>query len=92
MESGTTSWIALKDLKQSNLVELAEYARLHQIDDQPMFAWWVNYVLKKRDSIVMKIKTRRTKKNMKFGIVVPSIVEEALAFDKANKNNHREKA
>ena len=91
-KDGTTSRDTFKDLKQSNPVETAEYACLHQIDDQPMFAWWVNYVLKKRDSIVMKIKNRRTKKNMKFGIVVPSTVEEALVLDKANRNNHWEKA
>ena len=40
----------------------------------------------------MKIKNRRTKKNMKFGIVVPLMIEEALALDKANRNNHWEKA
>ena len=39
----------------------------------------------------MEIRNRRTKENMKFGIVVPSTVEEALALDKANRNNHWEK-
>ena len=29
---------------------------------------------------------------MKFGIVVPSTIKEALALDKANRNNHWEKA
>ena len=84
---GTSNWIPLKDIKQSNPIEAAEYARAVGIDDQPAFAWWVNYVLKKRDAIVNKIKTRRTKRNMKFGVIIPSTPEEALKLDRQNKNS-----
>jgi hypothetical protein len=31
----------LKDLKESNPVEVAEYAVANKIDDEPAFAWWV---------------------------------------------------
>jgi hypothetical protein len=33
--------IALKDLKESNPVKVAEYTVANKIDDEPAFAWWV---------------------------------------------------
>jgi hypothetical protein len=38
---GSTSRIALKDLKESNPVEVAKYAVTNKIDDEPALAWWV---------------------------------------------------
>jgi hypothetical protein len=38
---GTTAWLPLKDVKESNPIELAEYAILNRIDDEPAFKWWV---------------------------------------------------
>ena len=45
---GSSDWIAMKDLKESYPVELAMYATDRKIDDEPAFAWWVPYVLKKQ--------------------------------------------
>jgi hypothetical protein len=36
---GSTSWIPLKDLKVSNLVETAEYAISHNLTQEPTFSW-----------------------------------------------------
>ena len=36
---GTTNWIPLKDLKESNPVETAEYAVANKIADKPAFCW-----------------------------------------------------
>ena len=44
-KSGTSTWVPLKDLKESNPVELAEYAVANQINEEPAFKWWVPYVL-----------------------------------------------
>jgi hypothetical protein len=37
-KDGSSDWIALKDLKASFPVELAEYAVTNKIDDQPAIA------------------------------------------------------
>ena len=46
-KDGTTTWERLADLKESNPLELAEYAVAQSIDHEPAFAWWVLYTLKK---------------------------------------------
>ena len=86
-DNGTSDWVELKDLKQSNPIEVAEYAVSAGIADEPAFAWWVNYVLKKRQTIINKIKNRRVKKNIKFGIEIPQDTNEANALDAANNND-----
>ena len=40
------SWAKLSDLKESHLVETAEFAKVQGIDDEPVFTWWTPYVLK----------------------------------------------
>lgn len=44
-KDGSTNWVALKDLKESYPIEVAEYACWTCIDDEPAFAWWVKYAL-----------------------------------------------
>ena len=83
---GTTSWEALKDLKESNPVEVAEYAVGAKLVSEPAFAWWVPFTLKRRDRIIAKIDARFAKKSHKFGIAVPTTVNEALQMDKDNCN------
>ena len=41
MNEGFSKCVALKDLKESNPVELAEYAVSNRIYHEPAFAWWV---------------------------------------------------
>jgi hypothetical protein len=72
----------LADLKNSYPVQVAEYAVNNKIASEPAFAWWVPHVLKKRDRIIQKVKTRFRKKTHKYGIEVPSSVREALDIDK----------
>ena len=64
----TESWIPLKDMKESHPVEVAEYARARGIADEPAFAWWVPYTLRKRDIIISAVKHRIRKMTHKFGI------------------------
>ena len=81
-KDGTTSWVPLKDLKESNPVELAEYAVANKIVEEPAFAWWVRPVLRRRDRILKKVKSRYWSKTHKFGIELPKSVAESLAIDR----------
>ena len=64
----TTTWMNLKDVKEASPIELAEYAVANQIHDEPAFAWWVPYCLKKKDRIISKVKTKYWKTTHKYGV------------------------
>ena len=55
----STSWIALKDMKDSFPVQLAKNSVRARISQEPAFAWWVSFVLKKRNRIIAKVKSSR---------------------------------
>jgi hypothetical protein len=74
-------------LKESNPIEVAEYAVSRDIQDEPAFAWWVPYTMKKRTRILAAINARYHKKSHKFGIRMPKSVQEAYAIDKENGND-----
>ena len=86
-KDGSTTWEVLKDVKESYPVQIAEYAVLHKISDEPAFAWWVPYVLKKRERIISKVKSKYWKRTHKFGIRVPKTPEEAKRLDQENGNH-----
>ena len=54
--------------------------------DEPAFAWWVNYVHKKRERILSKVKSKYWVRTHKYGIRVPKIVQEAIEIDRMNKD------
>lgn len=80
-KDGTQQWIPLKDLKESNPVDVAEYAVSRNISHYPAFAWWVDYVIKKKRAIISSVKARTTKKSHKYGIEVPKSIEDAMRID-----------
>ena len=45
-KDGTEPRILLKDTKESYPVEVVEYAKSNEIDDDPAFIWWVPNTLK----------------------------------------------
>ena len=53
---GQTSWIDLKDFKESNHIEVAEYAVANRIVKEPAFKWWVSRTVRKRNRVISKIK------------------------------------
>ena len=57
---GSTSWEKLSVMKESHPLEVAEYAISQDIADQPSFNWWVPRVIKKRELIISKVKSRNT--------------------------------
>lgn len=84
--NGNEDWIPLKDLKESNPVETAEFARARGIADEPAFVWWVPYTLRKRDVILSAVKSRLRRVTHKYGIEVPTTIEHAFKIDEANNN------
>ena len=85
---GTTSWLPLKDIKSSHPLELAEYAISRRLDHLPAFAWWIPTVIRTRRRMISRLKSsRRTKKHIKFGVVIPQSWEECLALDRENGND-----
>ena len=85
-KDGSESWMPLQLLKQSNPVEVAEFARAHNIDDEPAFSWWVPFTLKQRDRIISAVNSRVRKSTHKYGIEVPTSVEHAREIDLKNGN------
>ena len=78
----------MKNLKESNPIELAEYAVANRIDGEPAFKWWCKDVLKRRDRYVSKVKSRYWKTSHKIGVRLPHSVEEALGIDRDTCTNH----
>lgn len=76
-------------LKETHPTELAEFECAQGLQKAPAFNWWVPQVLKKRELIISKVKTRNAryvKRNEKFGIKMPKNMKEAKALEKENSN------
>jgi hypothetical protein len=78
---GSTSWEPLKDLKESNPLQVAEYAVANDIDNEPAFAWWVKEALQCHNRMISAARSRYWKKMHKFGIQIPKTIQEALHID-----------
>jgi hypothetical protein len=65
---------------------LVEYAIAHKLQDRPVFAWWVPFVMKKRNHIISKVKSKYWICSHKFGIEIPKTVKYALELDCRNSN------
>jgi hypothetical protein len=88
-KDGSTKLESLRDLKEFHPLEMTEYAITQGTDHKPVFNWWVPQVLRLCKGIISLVKKRKMsylKKNMKFGIMVPTSVDHALKFDKCNGN------
>ena len=84
LKDGSGDWVELKDLKESYPIELAEYAVRNKLDDEPAFAWWVKYTLKKRNRIISKVKSKYWQRSHKYGIRIPKSIGEAKLIDQEN--------
>jgi hypothetical protein len=81
-KDGSSDWVELRHLKDSNPIELAEYAVANRIQEEPAFKWWVPETLRTRNCIIGKVKSRYWKTSHKYGVRLPHSVREALAIDK----------
>ena len=89
---GSISWERLADLKASNPVEVAEYAVVNRLVEEPAFKWWVPHVIRRRNRIISKVKSRYWKMTHKFGIRLPKTVEEALEIDRLTNTDFWKRA
>lgn len=87
---GSSDWVALKDLKDTNPIELAEYAMANKISAEPAFKCWGPFSLQKQKRIISKTKSKYRRTTHKYGIRVPKTAVEALRLDKINGNDYWE--
>jgi hypothetical protein len=76
----------LADLKESNPVEVAEYAAAKSFLNSPAFVWWAPHLLQKRTRIIAAVAKRYHKRTHKFGIEVPKSWDDCVRIDKENNN------
>jgi hypothetical protein len=80
-----TNWIPLKDAKDSYPVQLAAYAIAHNLQDYPVFAWCLLFVMKERKRSISKVKSKCWICSHKFGIEIPKTVKYAhIELDQKN--------
>ncbi len=77
-----TDWLPLRDVKESNPIELAEYAIACKIDHEPAFRWWVPLVIQKRHRMINKVKKKYWRTTHKYGVRILKSVAEALQLDR----------
>jgi hypothetical protein len=51
-KNGSSDWVDLRHLKDSNPIEVAEYAVAKRIQEGPAFKWWVPETLRTRNRII----------------------------------------
>jgi hypothetical protein len=83
---GTTSWDRLTDLKESNPVEIAEYAATKILLNTPAFIWWAPHVLQKRTRTIAAVTKHYHKRTHIFGIEAPTSWYDCVKLDKENDN------
>ena len=84
--NGEETWQTLNSIRSDSPLDVAKYARDHQLLDIKEFKW-CNKILKRERRYVCLSKLRKGDgKRFKFGIKIPKTVEEALAIDKENSN------
>ena len=71
-------------MKESFPVKVAEHAVLSCISQEPAFAWWVTFVTKKRNQIIVNTKYNYWTRIQKFGITVPCDPVKAKKFKDEN--------
>ena len=85
-KDGREEWVPLKLLKETNPIEIAEYAIANSISEEPAFAYWVPYVIRKREKIIATVNSRIARATHKYGIEVPKSMADAIRIDQANGN------
>ena len=63
---------------------MSEYAVQYKISNEPAYAWWISHVLKKRQQIIAKVKSKYWTWTHKFGIRIPKPAKEVKYLDRIN--------
>ena len=91
-KDGSSSWVPLTDLKDAYPVQVADYAVANNLTTEPAFRWWVPFVLKKRERILKKVKTKYWSTSHKYGLELPKSVKHALEIDRRTGTDFWRKA
>ena len=87
-KDGTTSWVKLKDIKESNPLQVAEYVLLQKIEKEFAFLWWVKHTIRTRDRIISMLKPNNlVRRGMKFGVVIPKDINHAIELGRIIDND-----
>ena len=57
---------------------------MRKIINEPDFAWWTNHIIKKRNHIIPKTKSKYQTRTHRFGIQIPKYVKETKDIYQAN--------
>ena len=91
-KDGSSTWVPLADLKDAYPVQVADYAVTNGISNEPAFRWWVPFVLKKRERILKKVKSKYWSVSHKYGLELPKSVAQALEIDRRTGTDFWRKA
>ena len=80
------NWIFLKDLKESIQIQISSYVTACGIQDEPSFAWWVPFTLCNRDRVIAPVNSRVRKFFHKYGIGIPTSIDDVIRIDRENNN------
>ena len=61
----------LKDMKELNPIEVAEFSIRFRTSKEPVFIWWVPFVIKKKVRNISEIKSKYWTRTTKYGIKIP---------------------
>ena len=73
----------LKEIKPG---EVTEYVQATDLQEDPAFAWWIPFMLKKWDQIIDTVNSRIMCKAHKLGIEIPTSVESVKDTNWRNGN------
>ena len=76
----------MKIIKETNLIEVAEFANACDILNEPVFCWWVPYTLRKKDRIIASFTSSARNTSQKYGIEVLHDLYHAKQMDAINNN------
>ena len=85
-KNGEEEWMPLNKMKQALPLETAEFAVARGISDEPAFKWWVPYTLRRRDRIIAGLNKRISRVTHKYGVELPTSIDEAKRLDLKNGN------
>jgi len=85
---GNMDWVRLAETKESYPIQLAENVIANGISHEPAFNWWVHKVLKRKNRLIKKVRSKYWRTTHKFGIAIPKSVEEAYEIDRLTGTSH----
>ena len=73
-------------MKESDLIETAEFTAAWRLTNEPAFIWWAPYILCKRDIIISAVKAHSKAPYYKYGVEILNSTKEVYALDEENGN------